>query len=92
MSWLCETCGAYVGCHQNTKVALGTMANKELRDLRIKAHNKIDVYWKNKKLSRSKIYEKLEEFFGREIHIGESDEETCKKIINEFTLTPHKEP
>lgn len=28
MMWLCKPCDAYVGCHNNTKEPLGTLANK----------------------------------------------------------------
>ena len=30
MCYYCKDCDAYVGCHDNTKRALGTMANQEL--------------------------------------------------------------
>lgn len=56
MIWLCPTCGAYVGYHQNTKEPLGTMANKELRDWHIKAHAAIDPQWKHGKKSRKDVY------------------------------------
>ena len=77
MVWLCKKCNAYVGCHKNTKEPLGTLANKELRDLRIKAHNAIDVYWKELDYSRGEVYRKLKEHFGFPIHIGEADKELC---------------
>src|SRR3990167_4571490 len=84
MCWYCKPCDAYVGCHQNTFKPLGTIANKELRRWRMKAHEVIDPMWKNglgRKMLRKKTYAMLKEKFGREIHIGESDIETCKKII-----------
>lgn len=81
MCWLCPSCGAYVGCHNNTKKPLGTLANKELRNWRMHAHAHIDPYWKTGQLSRGAVYAILKEYFGRQIHIGESDVETCKQII-----------
>ena len=42
MMYLCRPCDARVGCHQNSQTPLGTMANKELRGWRIKAHDAID--------------------------------------------------
>lgn len=36
---------------------------------------------KSQNIRRSKAYDNLSKHFGREIHIGESDIETCKKII-----------
>ncbi len=84
MVYLCKECDAYVGCHQNTQKPLGTMANAELREWRQKAHAVFDPLWKGKnhsKQERTKAYKRLNREFGREIHIGESDIETCKKII-----------
>ena len=82
MCWYCKDCEAYVGCHNNTKAPLGTMANKELREWRMKAHDKIDPLWKNGKMKRNQVYSLLKQKFGKEVHIGESDIEMCKKIIN----------
>jgi len=81
MCYWCKDCDSYVGCHNNTRKPLGTMANKELRDWRMKAHAHIDPYWKSGKLSRGQVYELLKKKFGKEIHIGESDIELCKAII-----------
>ena len=81
MCYLCKPCDAYVGCHQNTKKPLGTMANKELREWRNKTHAVIDPLWKSGKMRRGAVYIKLKEALGKEIHVGESDVETCKKII-----------
>lgn len=86
MAYLCKECDAYVGCHNNTNKPLGTMANKELRELRMKAHGSVDWLWKSGKMPRWKMYKLLEEKFGKPIHIGESNEETCKKIISLFAL------
>jgi len=45
MAWLCKPCDAYVGCHNNTKKPLGTMANRETREWRKKAHAVYDTLW-----------------------------------------------
>ncbi len=81
MCWWCQPCNAYVGCHNNTKEPLGTMANKGLRALRMKAHAHIDPLWKTGRISRARMYEALKEMFGREIHIGSSDAELCTEIL-----------
>lgn len=81
MAYYCKPCDAYVGCHNNTKKALGTMANAELREWRKKAHAHIDPVWKSGDKKRGDIYAILKEKLGRPIHIGESDIEICKKII-----------
>ena len=80
MIWYCKSCNAYVGCHQNTKVPLGSMANAKLREWRIKAHKQIDPFWKNGDLTRAEVYGFLKDHFGQEIHIGESSIEICKRI------------
>lgn len=90
MCWFCKPCDAYVGCHKNSMVPLGTMANKELRTWRIKAHAIFDPKWKGKSnKARTQAYKMLAQKLGvKEIHIGESDIETCKKIIQILTVKP----
>ena len=85
MCWYCKNCDAYVGCHENTKVPLGSMANKELRDWRKKAHAIIDPLWKSGKMKRKEVYAKLKEQFGFEVHVAKSDIDMCKRIIKEVT-------
>lgn len=82
MAYWCRPCNAMVGVHENDpNRPLGTMANKELRGWRMKAHAAIDPIWKERALSRKSVYRWLNEEFGREIHVGESGIETCKEII-----------
>ncbi len=81
MMWLCRPCKAYVGCHENTKQPLGTLANKALREWRVKAHSAFDVLWKSGTISRNEAYRALSKEFGRHIHIGESNIEQCQAII-----------
>ncbi len=83
MCYYCKPCNAYVGCHNNTRSPLGTMANAELREFRKKAHLEFDPIWRNRsQKNRGKLYAEISKSFGREIHIGESDMDTCKKIID----------
>jgi hypothetical protein len=81
MMWWCKPCDALVGCHQNTQKALGTLANKELRQWRMAAHRCVDPLWKSGEMTRQSVYTWLKEKFGREIHMGEADIQTCKQII-----------
>ncbi len=81
MIYLCRPCNAYVGCHQNTRKPLGTMANRETREWRKKAHEMFDPLWRDGKMSRGKAYGLLQKEFGAVAHIGESDVENCKRII-----------
>ena len=57
------------------------MADSVLRYWRIKAHNAIDPLWKDGIMSRQEVYDMLKTQFGKTIHIGESDIEICKRII-----------
>lgn len=81
----CKKCDTLVGCHPHTKVPLGTMADRETRQWRMRAHNAFDTLWKLGFVKRDEAYSILKKEFGREIHIGESDIETCQKIINLIT-------
>ncbi len=82
MIWLCRQCGARVGCHNNTVRPLGTMANDELRRARRAAHAKIDPLWEAGTVKRGRLYAILAAHFGREIHIGSADLETCARLCH----------
>ena len=81
MCYYCKPCDAYVGCHNNTKQPLGTMANKEMREWRKKVHAKIDPLWKNGGIKRKHLYARITKAIGKVYHTGETDIETCKKIL-----------
>ena len=84
MCWLCKPCGAYVGCHQNSKRALGTLANKELREWRKKVHARIDPMWRDGSIKRKEMYKTLSRLTNKEFHVGEADIEMCKKVLELF--------
>jgi len=88
MVWWCEPCDAYVGCHNNTKDPLGTMADRETRHWRKEAHTIFDPLWlksfkrkSNKRRNREAIYNSISNRFGYRVHIAESNIEQCQKII-----------
>ena len=81
MIYLCRPCNAYVGCHNNTTRPMGTLANKDLREMRSKAHNLIDPIWQKKKLSRSEVYQVLEYIFKRPFHIAMEREEALEELF-----------
>lgn len=58
MCFMCTGCDSYVGCHDDGR-PLGIIANKELRDLKRKAHSLFDPYWKTGKMKRKSAYRKL---------------------------------
>jgi len=81
MIWLCKPCDAYVGCHNNTEKPLGTLANKETREARKKAHAVFDPLWVSGRMSRKKAYRFLSDSFGKNVHIAQSNVATCFEII-----------
>ena len=82
MCYFCKPCGTYVGCHNNTRQPLGTMADRETMEWRKKAHAVIDPIYKKGIMSRKKLYAFLSKTLGYNVHIGSSDIEQCKKIID----------
>lgn len=80
MCYYCKDCDAYVGCHNNTRTPLGTMANKELRNERKATHAVIDPLWKSGQYTRGQVYARLQDAFGEVVHVGESDIERCRQI------------
>lgn len=81
MCHYCKPCDAYVGCHNNTREALGTLANRELRQFRMKVHAHIDPWWREGKVKRGWLYARLSKELGFTYHTGESTEETCKRVL-----------
>ncbi len=88
MMWLCEPCDAYVGCHNNSKKALGTLANKQLRELRKESKNLfITKYlhrWDCANHIKDSMYKRLADELKikvSECHFGLFDETMCKKVI-----------
>ena len=80
----CEPCGAFVGCHPNTKSALGRLANAELRKAKMAAHAAFDPIWKSGKKRRGSAYAWLADQLGikqQDCHIGMFDVATCKRVI-----------
>ena len=72
-SWLCVPCDAYVGCHKGTNKPLGRLANKDLRQAKMKAHIAFDPLWKSKKMTRREAYIFLANKLGvetKDCHIG----------------------
>lgn len=84
--WLCRCLPdlAYVGVHKITGKPLGRLANRELRELKKKAHSLFDPMWKFGKMTRTEAYawlaEKLELPLS-ECHIGMFDDALCRRVI-----------
>lgn len=77
-------CRSYVGMHAGTRIPLGTLANGDLRNLRIKAHRCFDQLWQSGIMTRNGAYHWLADSFGlsiRDAHIGRFGEYRCKMLI-----------
>lgn len=92
MIWWCQPCDSRVGCHNNTKKPLGTMANANLRVLRVKAHREFDKMWQHGEsgiVSRKEAYKILTSGMaylgmikdGEEAHIGQMNIDQCKAVM-----------
>ena len=88
MCYWCKDCDAYVGCHNNTTREMGTMAKKELRELRHSCHKQFDKFWMrmrgSNKQRRNLAYDWLSsvmKIHPQLAHIGKFNEEQCKKLL-----------
>lgn len=94
MVYCCFDCQAWVGVHKIrwNKKALGRLANKTLRMLKVETHEYFDWLWtaKMKKANCSKFEARTKAYCWlstqmslplEETHIGMFDEEQCKKAI-----------
>jgi hypothetical protein len=88
--WICADfpkCDAYVGTHGNgtwMNFPLGRLANRNLRDMKTKAHTLFDHIWKTKTLTRGQMYQWFRTTMNLDepqAHIGELDEEGCSDLI-----------
>jgi len=82
--WLCRPCDAYVGTNGNSNIPLGTLAKQELRELRKQTHRMIDVYWKEKRMTRSEMYKRIQRIMNLtedEAHVGKFNVEQCQTLM-----------
>jgi hypothetical protein len=85
--WLCQNCDAYTGVHKSSRTfkPLGTLANKETRELRKKVHALFDPYWKGGKMTRDQAYVKLASMLNIDkkiCHVAMFDEVRCRQAIH----------
>lgn len=81
--YYCTECGAYVGTHiPNPSLALGILANDEMRIMKMRCHELFDEQWKHvragrkRHLARENAYRKLAIVLGipfEECHFGYFD-------------------
>ncbi len=89
MLYVCKhypTCDSYVRVHRGTKIPMGTMANRQLRSLRLEAHKYFDRLHKRGYMSKDDAYHWLAATLGlpvNQAHIGMLGEYYCKIVIEE---------
>jgi len=79
-------CDAYVRVQQGTKTPLGSMANGELRALRLEAHRAFDQIHRTGLMSKQDAYAWLSDILSAPMshaHIGYLGEYYCKLVIKE---------
>lgn len=86
MIYLCKPCDAYVGVHKGSTIALGRLANYELREAKKRAHLSFDPLWKNGMFkSRRAAYSWLAKEMNLSehmTHIGMFNVEQCNQVVN----------
>lgn len=78
-------CDAYVFAHQHDASAMGTLANKELRQKRIQAHKALAAYQKATKMQKWAAYIWLEgklDLTEDSMHIGLFSSADCDRAID----------
>lgn len=81
--YICPKCNNFVGCHPNSDKPLGCIPTRELKQARIKVHNKMDPLWKSGRMTRKSIYSLLSQRLGYTYHNGETKSvEECNKAYN----------
>lgn len=60
------SCGAYVGCHPDSEIALGNPCGPETRRARGEAHAAIDPLWREGVMRRNEVYAELARRLGIE--------------------------
>jgi len=82
--FLCErfpACRGYVGTHNDGR-PLGTIVDKDTKDLRIQVHAIIDPLWKSGQYKRGEVYRRIADALGKDTyHTGETTAEECREIL-----------
>ena len=79
-------CDSFVGCHKDTGLPKGSLANAETREWRKRAHAAFDPVWRGpqRKWDRGTAYCWLQNemsLIPRECHIGLFDRQQCEQVI-----------
>lgn len=78
------TCDAYVAAHKDTRLPMGTLANRDLRCKRIEAHRAFNRLWESGLMSKKQAYRWLQASLAlpeQEAHIGKFSTFRCEQVI-----------
>ena len=90
-TWECTKCDARVGCHPNSTRPLGTLADEDLREARMKVHRAFDPMWQSGRMSRREAYKWLAKrmrLSEDEGHIGMFDRKRCRAALHVCMRAP----
>src|SRR5574344_786199 len=81
--YYCQNCHNYVGVHNNTDIALGIIADEDMRTLKKECHNIFDKLWKDNKRRNNLYYELSKQMnIKREhCHFGHFDKTELKQAL-----------
>jgi hypothetical protein len=89
--WVCVPCEAFVKAHRKNAEfnftgvePMGTLADRKLRALRSRVHDRFDILWGRLGWGRDHAYRWLATRMGISIddcHVGMFDEEACRKAL-----------
>lgn len=77
-------CDSYVAAHRDTRLPMGTLANRDLRCRRIEAHKAFNRLWETGLMSKKQAYRWLQAKLGlpeQESHIGKFSSFRCEQVI-----------
>ena len=76
-------CDSYVRADPQSKIPLGTMANRKLRSLRIEAHKYFNKLYEDGYMTKDEAYEALRSYMtlGGKKHIAELGDYGCMQVI-----------
>lgn len=78
------SCDSYVGAHKKSLLPMGTLANGNLRNKRIRTHQSFDRLWRYGIMEKWQAYRWMQAKFGlssEQAHIAKFSEYMCDQLI-----------
>ncbi len=85
-------CNSYVAAHRDTRLPMGTLADRDLRRKRIEAHKAFNRLWETGLMGKKQAYRWLQAKLGlpeQEAHIGRFSLFRCEEVIRLCETFPH---